>query len=562
MGLKSPKFREQPLPASRRSVARGEGTMARHSTHFIFAFLIASCAFAQPVITSTEVVNSASFLSQGLPGSGIAQGSIFTIFGTGVGPNTPVQLGPLPLQTSLGGTSVSVTVGGQTVKAYILFAVSYQVNALLPSSTPTGSGTVTVTYNNRTSQPEPVQIVSASFGTYTFNSNGFGQAIATDLNYQINSIIKTFHPGDWVILWGTGLGAINGDDSNKPPVGNLGSPTVHVGTASLTPYYAGRSADFPGLDQVAFQIPSGIQGCYVPVAVETNGVVSDAPTIAVSTSGQTCSDSLLGQDMINKLAAGGTVDFGFVQLFAIILKNQTLPTGIAAPDFGQATFSEFTPQTAGLASYGVSQGYCIANNDPDMSPGQLDAGAAIILQGHSTATLPQLSPGWGYYYSVFNNGAQFFWSDLKYSVSGAGGAKVGAFSVTDTTSIPSAYFSGITAGQTLPRSSDLTVTWTGGDPTLQNGQVTIAAASSGTANGSISGGFMCTAPVAAKSFTIPKWVLSTLPPTATGYIGIAPYPLGYIWIGQFNNPVTFQAPGLDKGILMDEFFNGYPVYFQ
>ena len=536
--------------------------MARHFTHFLFAFLIASCAFAQPVITSTEVVNSASFLSQGLPGSGIAQGSIFTIFGTGVGPNTPVQLGPLPLQTSLGGTSVSVTVGGQTVKAYILFAVSYQVNALLPSSTPTGSGTVTVTYNNRTSQPEPVQIVSASFGTYTFNSNGFGQAIATDLNYQINSIIKTFHPGDWVILWGTGLGAINGDDSNKPPVGNLGSPTVHVGTASLTPYYAGRSSDFPGLDQIAFQIPSGIQGCYVPVAVETNGVVSDAPTIAVSTSGQTCSDSLLGQDMINKLAAGGTVDFGFVQLFAIILRNQSLPTGIAVPDFGQATFSEFTPQTAGYASYGVSQGYCIANNDPDMSPGQLDAGAAITLQGQSTATLPQLSPGWGYYYSVFNNGAQFFWSDLKYSVSGAGGAKVGAFSVTDTTSIPSAYFSGIRAGQTLPRSSDLTVTWTGGDPTLQNGQVTIAGYSAGTSNGSIGAGFMCTAPLAAKSFTIPKWVLSMLPPTVNGYIGIAPYPFGYLWIGQFNNPVTFQAPGLDKGILIDEFFNGYPVSYQ
>src|ERR1035441_3694069 len=425
MGLKSPKFREQPLPASRRSVAIGGITMVRHIPHFIFALLIASCAFAQPVITSTEVVNSASFLSQGLPGSGIAQGSIFTIFGTGVGPNTPVQLGPLPLQTSLGGTSVSVTVGGQTVKAYILFAVSYQVNALLPSSTPTGSGTVTVTYNNRTSQPEPVQIVSASFGTYTFNSNGFGQAIATDLNYQVNSIIRTFHPGDWVILWGTGLGAINGDDSNKPPVGNLGSPTVHVGTGSLTPYYAGRSADFPGLDQVAFQIPSGIQGCYVPVAVETNGVVSDAPTIAVSTSGQTCSDSLLGQDMINKLAAGGTVDFGFIQLFAIILRNQSLPTGIFVPDFGQATFSEFTPQTAGLASYGVSSGYCITTNDPDMSPGQLDAGASITLQGQSTATLPQLSPGWGYYYSLFNAGPQFFWSDLKYSVSGAGGAKVG-----------------------------------------------------------------------------------------------------------------------------------------
>jgi hypothetical protein len=301
----------------------------------------------------------------------------------------------------------------------------------------------------------------------------------------------------------------------------------------------------------------------VPVAVETNGVVGNSPLIAVSTSGQTCSDSILGQDLINKLAAGGTVDFGWVQLSAIILKNQSLPTGILAPDFGKATFSEFTPQTAGLASYGVSQGYCFTgNNDPDASPGQLDAGVGITLQGHATATLPQLSPGWGYYYSLFNAGPQFLWSGLNYTVSGPGGAKVGAFSVADTTSIPSVYFSGMTAGQTLPRSSDLTVTWTGGDPTLQNGQVTIAGFSAGTSTGSISGSFICTASLAAKSFTVPKWVLSTLPPTATGYVGIAPYPIGYIWIGQFNTPVTFQAPGLDKGILMDEFFNGYPVNFQ
>jgi hypothetical protein len=57
-------------------------------------------------------------------------------------------------------------------------------------------------------------------------------------------------------------------------------------------------------------------------------------------------------------------------------------------------------------------------------------------------------------------------------------------------------------------------------------------------------------------------VLSSLPPSATGHIGIAPYPLGYIWIGQSNKPVPFQAPGLDKGILIDEFFNGYPVSYQ
>jgi len=523
------------------------------------ALLAASCAFAQPAISSSEVVNSASYLVQGMPGSGIGQGSIFTIFGSGLGPNTLVQAGPLPLQTSLGGTSVTVTAGGQVVKAYILAALSYQVNALLPSTTPTGSGTVTVTYNNQTSAPEPVQIVTASFATYAYNSQGYGQAIATDVNYHVNTIINTLHAGDYVILWGTGLGPINGDDSIAPPVGNLGSPTVHVGNASLPPYYAGRSYSYPGLDQVIFQIPSGIEGCSVPVAVETNGIVGGASTIAVSASGQTCTDSLMGQDLVNKLAAGSTVDFGFVQLFAIILRYQSLPAGIFAPDFVSATFSEFTPQTAGMASYGVSQGYCLTSNNPDMSPGQLDAGPAITVQGSTSATIPQAYSGYGEYFSLFNSGPQFFWSDLKYTVSGTGGTKVGAFSAADTSSIPSAYFSGIIAGQAFPRSSDLKVTWTGGDPTLQNGQVTIAGASN---NGNIGSGFMCTAPLSAGSFTIPKWVLSAMPSTETAYIGIAPYPLGYIWIGQFNNPVTFPAIGLDRGILMDEFYNGFPVYFQ
>jgi uncharacterized protein (TIGR03437 family) len=497
-----------------------------------------------------------------MPGSGIAQGSIFTIRGTGLGPSALVTAGPLPLQTSLNGTSVTVTVNGQTEKAFILAAVGYQVNALLPSSTPTGSGTASVTYNNQTSAPEPVQIVSGSFAPYTFNSGGSGQAIATDLNYQSNTIIHTFHPGDWVVLWGTGLGPINGDDSKTPPVANIGNPTLHVGNASLAPYYAGRSADFPGLDQVIFQVPTGIQGCSVPVAVEINGSIGGNALIAVSTSGQTCSDSLMGSDLVNKLAAGGTVDFGFVQMVAIVLRSESLPSGIIAPDYAQATFSEFTPLTAGMASYGVSSGYCLTNtNGPDMSFGGLDAGPGITLVGPSTATLPAL--GSGYYREEFasNTGAQFYWSGLEYVVSGTGGKSVGAFTANDTTGVPSAYFpSSFIAGQTVPLSGDYTVNWTGGNPTLQNGQVTIAAASNGSGNAF--GAFICTAPLAAQSFTIPKWVLSTLPATQTGYVGIAPYPLGFLWIGQFNTPVTFQATGLDRGIVMDEFFNGFPVYFK
>ena len=535
--------------------------MTRRSSQFSFVFLIASCAFAQPVINATQVENSASYFTQGMPGSGIAQGSIFSIFGTGLGPGAYVSAPSLPLQTTLGGTSVAVTVGSQTVNCYITFAYSTQVNAVLPSNTPTGNGTVTVTFGGHTSIPEPMQIVAGSFAPYHFFSMYRGEAIATDLNYQQNTIIHTFHPGDWVVLWGTGLGPISGDDSKAPPVANIGSPTVHVGNVSLSPYYAGRSADFPGLDQVMFQLPSGINGCSVPVAVEINGSIGGAGLISVSQSGSTCSDSLMGADLVSKLASGGNVDFGFIQLVAIILRNQTLPTGILAPDFAEATFSHFTPLTAGLASYGVSSGYCVPfTNNPDLGPGGLDAGSGITISGNSTATIPATYPG--YYFEMFNSttGIQFYWSGLPYNVSGGGGKQVGTFAANDTSSIPSAYLSGIIAGQTVSLSGDLTVNWTGGNSNMQNGQVTIAGYSLG--NNNTNGYFMCSAPLSAGSFTIPKWVMGTMPPTQTGYIGIAPYPQGYLWIGQFNNPVTFQATGLDKGILIDEFFNGFPVYFK
>ena len=164
--------------------------------------------------TSTAVVRGT-----GLPGSGIAQGSIFSIYGTGLGPDAAVAAS-FPLPTTLGGasgTSVAVTVGGTQVSAIMLYAGSDQMNAILPSTTPVGSGTFTVTYNGQISAPAAIQVVASTFGIYTFNEQGNGQAIATDVNYNVNTIIHTFHPGDYVTLWGTGLGAISASDADMRP---------------------------------------------------------------------------------------------------------------------------------------------------------------------------------------------------------------------------------------------------------------------------------------------------------------------------------------------------------
>ena len=311
-------------------------------------------------------------------------------------------------------------------------------------------------------------------------------------------------------------------------------------------------------------MPAGVQGCYVPVAVDIGGVVSNITTIAVSATGDTCSDSILGQDLISKLAGGGNVNFGYVRLENTVLGY----AGSAFSDDAYATFSAYTPQTAGMAVYGVSSGYCVTatNNGfadlADLSPRQLDAGASLALQGLGNVSLSSIYGG--YYYGYLSTNGRYLWSERNYTVSGTGGAQVGAFSATDNTSDPSVQFSNISGTQSIPLSSDLTVKWNGGNAKMQNGLVTIGASSTPSPDAPYQQTVVlqCTAPLSAGSFTIPKWVLSTLPPSGTGQNPYITYPLGWIWIGQYNNPVTFQAQGLDRGILSDVFFNGAGVYFK
>jgi uncharacterized protein (TIGR03437 family) len=522
-------------------------------------------------------LSSAVARAPGLPGSGIAQGSIFSIYGSGLGPASWVQVNKFPLQTTLGGTSVTVTVHGAQVSAIVLGTDGNQVNALLPSNTPVGNGTFTVTHDNQTSAPASIQVVASAFNIYAFNQQGNGQAIATDVNYQLNTIIHVFHPGDYVVLWGTGLGAINGNDADAPPIGNLPTPiAVYVGDTTANVTYQGRSGCCSGLDQIIFQVPSGITGCYVPVAVEAGGItgnIGNYATIAVAQSGEICSDSVMGQDVVSQLAAGHAVKFGYIRLISWIA-NYVVGGGggQSNEDFGYATFSEYTPATAGLAQYGVSRAYCAAvdcsfgcgavmSNTGDLSdssPAQLDAGT-VSVQSAPAITLAQQSPS-GFYASLLSQNGRFLWGGLTYPVVGTGGTGVGGFSVSDVAGAGTGIkLTGISNSQTVPLASDLTVQWTTDSSDQQDGDVTIYAQSG---NDSQFGFVQCTAAASAHKFTIPARVLAALPVSGTGGTGLNAYPKGWIQIGQYNTPTSFSATGLTRGIITDIFYNGLGVYFK
>jgi uncharacterized protein (TIGR03437 family) len=489
---------------------------------------------ATPSITSGGVRNAASQAIPGLPNAAIAQGSIFTIKGTNLGPAAAAVSGN-PLQTTLAGTSVQVTVNGASVAAPVSAASATQVTAIMPSTAATGSGTVTVTMNGQASATEPVQVTSANFGVYTLNGAGSGPAQASDSNGNAITLTNSAQPGATVTLMGTGLGASSADDVSQPSKQDVSSSvTLYVGTEKTPTQYAGRSGAAPGQDQITFAVPSdAITGCYVPVFAVVNNITSNFASIAIAGPGGACSD-------LN----GFTPSSGNVRLGSISL-TRTATTGAATVDSGAAAFGLYTSsqlasslgpfQTAssgGCLVFGFTGGSAVVT-DPTQPQG-LNAGTAIAISGSNGAKqLTSIQSGiYGAQLATSASGGKLYLDPGGYTVSGTGGADVGAFQA-QVTALPAITWTNAASISSVDRSKGVTVTWSGGDP---KGSVIISGSStSAQGNGAL---FTCTAPPAAGTFTVPATVTMALPASSSGVLTV---------MGS-SAPVSFTASGIDIGL--------------
>ena len=113
----------------------------------IFAACTLPSAILPPPPAISGIYNAGSYAPPFLTNSGVAQGSIFVVFGTGLGPGTPqlAQSYPLPTTAGLAGTTAQVRVNGVTETCIIFYTSDNQVNGIIPSATPTGSGTLSIT---------------------------------------------------------------------------------------------------------------------------------------------------------------------------------------------------------------------------------------------------------------------------------------------------------------------------------------------------------------------------------------------------------------------------------
>ena len=547
----------------------------------LIGLLSMTAVWAQPAISG--IVNSATFGKAPLdPNTGatigsnvIAQGSIFTIFGTKLGPNSLI-LGPasLPIPLSLpeqNGITISVTSGGRTLSAFpVSNASGSQVSAILPSSAALGAATVTLSYNGQTSTAAKITVVKASPGIYTLNSQGNGPGIAqvADTGSRLNLLTNSVQPGQTLVLYGTGLGPISGADNVRPGASPISNVTVNLAGATIQPAYAGRVPDFPGEDQINFVIPANAPlSCYVPLEVTSSGQPSNLIYISIASGSATCAHPLgLPSATLVKLDSGGTVNVGVFEILRAVAFGIPLEGGGGLFDTvnADAVFQLFNriPNAFGAINFPVASGSCAVLDTLDVGSGallpdfstiggkELSAGASVGVTGPNGTAQSLLAMAAGGYLNFLTNLGAGSWT-----LSGIRGPDIGAF--TGKINLPDNLVWTNSGNLTTPSRGDLTITWTGGNLNASS-LVTISGSSiainPGDPSKSRGKQFYCNAPASAGQFVVPANVLAQLPSssvdTSAGEVAF-----GTLGINS-GASATFSAP-LVAGGTIDAGFLSY-----
>jgi uncharacterized protein (TIGR03437 family) len=496
----------------------------------------------------STVQNNFGQIAPGLPNYGIAPGSLFFIQGSNLAATTSDLLSSSSpgLQTTVSGVSVSATIGGSTLACYLYYISPTQIDAILPGTAPTGSGTITVTSNGTTSATFAITVVQSAFGILSYNGT---LAAAYDANNALLTTANSANVNQTIVLWGSGVGADPANDDKLYPQkqNNLtGIPMqAFIGGVAATIAYRGRS-QFPGVDQVVLTIPSGVPtGCYVSLAIVSGSVVSNWTTIPIAASGRACSDPVTAP----ATSLNGTLRVGSLILSqtTTITPQATSTLSTAGGVFLSETLTNFS-STAGTNA--VSIGSCVVYTSTSGSTSGtvtttgLDAGTAISLTGPAgNISMPVFAlPGanTSTFYApasgtLPNNFIPATGGAFVYD-NGAGGKDVGHF--TATLNLPGSFvWTNAAQIASVTRTQGVTVTWTGG----ATGSYVIISGGSGTTVGgkTVTGSFTCEAPVSAGQFTVPVPVLLSLPAASNGNLGL------YTSVGT----QTFSASGLDYGVL-------------
>jgi uncharacterized protein (TIGR03437 family) len=507
-----------------KKIGNVEGRMRRGIRATVLVLVTAAAAAAQqPVIrASSGILNANGYQAQ------LAPDTVFVIFGTGLGPASLQQASAPNYSPSLAGTSVKFTPvsGGTAINAGMVYTVATQVAGVLPSSITPGTYAVTVTYNTSISAPQNVTVVARSFGIATSNSGGTGPAQATigNVNNGISLVRMTggsinfsgydwtlspAHPGDELVLWGTGGGAdrlndTGGTSGDQTAAGNF---TVTVDGMSIVPLYAGASAGYPGLWQINFVLPSNITSdCLASVQVSAGGQVSNPATIAIADPGAASCSSTISKTSLSTLdGVTGSVTFVGLGL------AQQIQNGVATTPVG-GLINKYSVAEFLLPYSGPKVDQCLvlqeaySGKDPVAADQQLDAGTLTVSGGGQTVTIGKNTSAAGPVYS----GSIATVPGATYTLTATGGADVGPFTASAT--FPNSFtVTNLSALNSIDRSQPLTINWTGSG--FDHVAITIETENIGKTIQVAE--LNCTLPAGLGTYTIPVAALQYLIPAAS-----------------------------------------------
>jgi uncharacterized protein (TIGR03437 family) len=408
----------------------------------------------------------------------------------------------------------------------MLYTYAGQVAGVLPSNAPIGNDTLTLTYNGK-SASFPIAVVQSNFGISTVAQSGSGAAVVTFGDNSLVTAAKSAKPGDSLVIWGTGLGAITGSDSVGAAGGNLPAKIqVFVGGVEATVQYQGRTPTAVGLDQINITVPANAPtGCWVPIVVQTNNAggtpvtASNTPSIAIAPNGGTCSDPL---DVIPQAALPGLLSKSSVNVLIVQIETNAPFAGFFnfSSTQAQATLSDTHQDDLPNASLNtcalrIFQGAPVSGFPSQLKGIDVGNSVTFIPPTGSPAVFPQVIPGaYGGSLAVVPSGI--------WQLTTPGGADAGPLTIKFP--VPQAAVwtnqAQITKATPIDRTQPLTVNWTGGDSNgyvIIKGESTLGPQKSPTYTIK----FGCVAPATAGTFTIPPAILMGMPTGANAFPGIS-----------------------------------------
>ena len=492
----------------------------------------AAAVVGQPGIAQNGVVNLASRIPPTLAGGAIAPGALFSIYGIRMG--------------AADRTAVTFSQGPSSTRVQIVSVFPRRIEALMPRSTPLGSGSLVVTVDGKPSKAFPVNVVASNPGIFSRNGEGWGEGRIENIDASgsrsANSSSNPARPGARVAFVTTGLGNAKGVSlmvGERPAKATSPRPTAK-----------------PGEEELTFRIPEEApEGCLVPLYVrETPTRASNVVTMAIRSRPGPCEPGPLPMAPPER---AGVVILSRTRMRAI---REGAPESIA--DDARIAFIAAADRSAPLPIELPSPGTCVAYTSSYQTNSNLsnslvslvrvegrglDAGAKLVLSRADQArSISRNWEGQGMYrshlgtrgYDPHRKDPRLFLEPGEFTLRGTGGKEVGPFAASFSVPPP---FEWIDRDQTrvVDRTRGVTVHWKNGRPD----QLMVILARNIDQLTTALGTCICTAFGPAGQFTIPASLLANVPATQD----LAGIPYEELVVGSFSTRPGIKASGLTGG---------------